>query len=156
MSLDGTSSGRILPGVKGDQEQLIVYVELFPNLLISAHPDYVMTHMIQPLSTDRTRIACEWLFPPDVVADPGFDASYAVDFWDITNQQDWAACEGVQRGLDSGGYRPGPLSEVEEDLYRHLALVTHGYLNDGYDVDWWRRIVSQRAVTSPTGSQPGA
>ena len=32
----------------------------------------------------------------------GFDPSYASDFWDITNGQDWRACEGVQRGVSSG------------------------------------------------------
>jgi len=31
----------------------------------------------------------------------GFDPSDAVDFWDLTNRQDWAACEAVQRGLSS-------------------------------------------------------
>ena len=31
----------------------------------------------------------------------------AVEFWDITNRQDWAACESVQRGLESRTSGPG-------------------------------------------------
>ena len=33
----------------------------------------------------------------------------AVEFWDITNRQDWAACESVQRGLALPHFRPGPV-----------------------------------------------
>ena len=33
----------------------------------------------------------------------------AVEFWDITNKQDWAACESVQRGLGQPALPPGPV-----------------------------------------------
>ena len=38
-------------------------------------------------------IECQWLFDPGAAGRDGFDPSFAVDFWDITNRQDWAACE---------------------------------------------------------------
>ena len=69
-----------------------------------------MTHILTPVAADRTRIDCSWAFAPEAVADASFDPSYAVDFWDLTNRQDWSACEAVQRGLSSPFASPGPLS----------------------------------------------
>jgi glycine betaine catabolism A len=73
-----------------------------------------MIHRLVPLASDRTFVECQWLFPAEAFDKPGFDPSYAVDFWDITNRQDWTACESVQRGVASRGYRPGPLSSYHE------------------------------------------
>ena len=58
----------------------------------------------------------------------GFDPSYAREFWDITNRQDWGACEGVQRGVSSRGYRQGPLSPREDAVYQFITMVARGYL----------------------------
>ncbi len=59
-----------------------------------------------------------------------FDPSYAVDFWDITNRQDWAACEAVQRGVSSRGFRPGPLSPWHESVvFQSIAVVARAYLD---------------------------
>ena len=33
-------------------------LNVFPNILLSMHPDYVMTHRLTPLAADRTRIEC--------------------------------------------------------------------------------------------------
>ena len=128
MSFDGASHGEFLPGLSAAQLREVVYVGLMPNLLVSAHPDYVMTHRLVPLAADRTRIECEWLFAPDVVERDGFDPAYAVDFWDVTNREDWTACEGVQRGIDSRGYRQGPLSPWESTLHQFYQMVGRAYL----------------------------
>ncbi len=130
MALDGHSGGVTMRGVSGDRLREVLYLQLMPNLLLSVHPDYVMTHLLKPLAADRTRVECQWLFPPEAVALAGFDPSYAVDFWDITNRQDWAACEGVQRGVSSRGYRPGPLSPWHEGVvFQAIAVVAHTYLD---------------------------
>ena len=101
MSLDGKSGGVMLRGLDAEGRRTVIYVYVFPNVLISLHPDYVMTHRLTPLAADSTRIECTWSFAPEAVEQPGFDPSYAVNFWDITNQQDWNACSSVQRGLSS-------------------------------------------------------
>ena len=106
-----------------------MYAVAFPNLLISLHPDYVMTHTLRPLSADRTAVECSWAFPREVAERPGFDPSYAVDFWDLTNRQDWAACEAVQRGLTSAHARPGPLAPEEDGVQQFVARVARGYLD---------------------------
>ena len=106
----------------------VIYVNIFPNVLLSLHPDYVMTHRIMPLAADRTRIECTWAFAPEAVARPDFDPGYAVEFWDITNRQDWAACESVQRGLSSPLASPGPLSPVEDAVYSYVTTIARAYL----------------------------
>lgn len=56
------------------------------------------------------------------------DASYAVDFWDLTNRQDWAACESVQRGTANPHFMPGPLAPNEDALVRFTQLVQAAYV----------------------------
>jgi Rieske 2Fe-2S family protein len=127
MSLDGASHGVPLRGLDAAGLRTVIYVNVFPNILISLHPDYVMVHRLVPLAADRTMIECVWAFAPEAVAAEGFDPSYAVDFWDITNKQDWHACESVQRGLSSAHARPGPLSPDEDAVYQFVTMIGRGY-----------------------------
>jgi Rieske 2Fe-2S family protein len=127
MSLDGASHGAALRGLDGPGLRTVIYVNIFPNLLVSLHPDYVMVHRLTPLAADRTRIECTWAFAPESLAQPGFGPGYAVDFWDITNQQDWHACESVQRGLSSPHAAAGPLSAQEDAVYQFVTMIARGY-----------------------------
>ena len=81
-----------------------------------------------PVTPDRTAVECEWLFSREAVEQKNFDPSYASDFWHITNGQDWAACEGVQRGASSRGYRQGPLSPEESTVGKFVGMIARGYL----------------------------
>jgi glycine betaine catabolism A len=94
----------------------------------SLHPDYVMTHRLRPLAVDRTWVECAWSFDAGAIQPPGFDPSYAVDFWDITNRQDWRACESVQRGVSALGTLPGPLAPEEDGVYHFETMVARRYL----------------------------
>jgi Rieske 2Fe-2S family protein len=128
MSLDGKSQAPMLPHLAEGQDRTVYYFQFFPNLLLSLHPDYVMTHRLLPLAPDRTAVECEWLFSREAVEQEGFDPSYASDFWDVTNRQDWYACEAVQRGASSRGYRRGPLSPREDAVYQLITMVANSYL----------------------------
>lgn len=128
MSLDGSSAGALIDGLGEREQRTVMYVAAFPNLLVSLHPDYVMTHRLTPVAVDRTHIECEWLFPLEAAGRPGFDPSYAVDFWDLTNRQDWTACESVQRGLSSEHAVPGPLAVEEDGVQQFVARIARGYL----------------------------
>ena len=131
MSLTGESDGHPIPGVS---PPAVEYVHLLPNLLVSAHPDYVMTHRLVPLAPGRTWIECSWYLLPG--ADGTLpDPTYAVEFWDLTNRQDWAACESVQRGLQSPHFAPGPLSPSEDAVERFVALVSRAYVGLPLHVD---------------------
>ncbi|MEP7025699.1 MAG: RHO alpha subunit C-terminal catalytic domain-containing protein, partial [Actinomycetota bacterium] len=127
MSLDGVSHGVPLRGLDAQGLRSVIYISVFPNVLISLHPDYVMTHRMIPVEVGRTKIECTWAFAPEALERPGFDPGYAVEFWDLTNRQDWGACESVQRGLSSPHARPGPLSPEEDAVYQFVTLVARGY-----------------------------
>jgi Rieske 2Fe-2S family protein len=127
MSLTGKSGGVAIQGLSEHELRTVMYLVGYPNLLVSLHPDYVMTHLMTPLAADRTHVECAWAFPKDVAAKPDFDPSYAVDFWDLTNRQDWAACESVQRGLTSPHARPGPLAPDEDGVYQFVTRVARAY-----------------------------
>jgi glycine betaine catabolism A len=130
MSLDGHSGGVAIAGLSDVELRTVMYLVGYPNLLVSLHPDYVMTHLMTPLSVDRTHVECAWAFPREVAEKPDFDPSYAVDFWDLTNRQDWAACESVQRGLTSPHAKPGPLAREEDGVYQFVTRVARAYQGD--------------------------
>jgi Rieske 2Fe-2S family protein len=127
MSLSGRSGGVAIKGLSEQELRSVMYLVGFPNLLVSLHPDYIMTHTMTPLSVDRTHVECAWAFPREAADRPGFDPSYAVDFWDLTNRQDWAACESVQRGLSSPHAQPGPLAFEEDGVYQFVTRVARAY-----------------------------
>lgn len=91
----------------------VFYYSIFPNMLLSMHPDYVMVHQLWPQSPERTLIVCDWFFHPDAFNRDAFRPEDAIEFWDITNQQDWHVCELSQQGIASRAYEPGPYSSRE-------------------------------------------
>ena len=128
MSLTGRSDGMAIPGLGPAEQRTVMYAVVMPNLLVSLHPDYVMTHLLVPLDAGRTAVTCSWAFPAGAVERPGFDPAYAVDFWDLTNTQDWSACESVQRGLRTPGFVPGPLAPAEDGVYQFVRWMAETYL----------------------------
>jgi Rieske 2Fe-2S family protein len=127
MSLSGKSDGTVLRGLDGRGRREVIYLVVFPNVLLSLHPDYVMTHLLTPLGPGRTRVRCSWSFSPEDLEGPEFDPSYALDFWDITNRQDFSACESVQRGLASEHWVPGQLGPDEDGVYQFVTMVARAY-----------------------------
>jgi Rieske 2Fe-2S family protein len=123
MSLDGTCPREPLPALPADERRRVYYYAIFPNMLLSLHPDYMMVHTLWPLSPDRTLSVCEWHFLPEEMARPGFDPSDAVEFWDMTNRQDWHVCELSQAGISSRAYTPGPYSNREDLLYAFDRMI---------------------------------
>jgi Rieske 2Fe-2S family protein len=91
----------------------VFYYSIFPNMLLSMHPDYVMVHQLWPQSPEQTLIRCDWFFHPEAFDQPGFNPEDAIEFWDVTNKQDWHVCELSQQGIASRAYVPGPYSPRE-------------------------------------------
>ena len=113
LTTTGTSARAPLGDVDGADLDRVYYYTIFPSLLLSLHRDYVMAHVVQPVAPDRTRVTCTWLFDAAAMSEPGFDPSDAVDFWDLTNRQDWAINELTQLGTGSRAYTPGPYANAE-------------------------------------------
>jgi Rieske 2Fe-2S family protein len=91
----------------------VFYYSIFPNMLLSMHPEYVMVHQLWPRSPSDTLIVCDWFFHPAAFARADFKPEDAVEFWDLTNKQDWHVCELSQQGIASRAYQPGPYSSRE-------------------------------------------
>jgi Rieske 2Fe-2S family protein len=110
-----------------EDRELVFYYSIFPNMLLSLHPEYVMVHQLWPKSPDRTLIVCDWFFHPDAFNRSDFQPEDAIEFWDTTNKQDWHVCELSQQGIASRAYEPGPYSSRESipaawdrEYLRHL------------------------------------
>jgi Rieske 2Fe-2S family protein len=116
LTMDGTTQRCSLPGLSSDDQRHVYYYCILPNFLLNLHPDYMLTFTLWPRAVDQTEIVCEWHFHPDEIRRTGFDAKDAVEFWDITNKQDWELSEMAQQGISSKGYQPGPYSNREELL----------------------------------------
>ena len=112
-----TMSGNACALSVGDGDDLhhVFYYSIFPNMLLSMHPEYVMVHQLWPQSPERTLILCDWFFHPDAAGatDPVYNPDDAIEFWDMTNKQDWHVCELSQLGIASRVYQPGPYSPRE-------------------------------------------
>lgn len=113
MSTDGTIHRSYLPGLTETQRKQIFYYTIYPNLFLSLHPDYMMTHTLWPIAPNSTRVICEWHFHSEELAKPGFQGEDAVAFWDATNKEDWGISELSQLGISSRAYVPGPYSPRE-------------------------------------------
>jgi len=116
LSMDGQSNRDPLPGLSAQDQRHVYYYCLLPNLLLNLHPDYMLTFQLWPLAVDRTDIVCEWAFHPDAIAKPEFDPRDSIEFWDLTNKQDWELSDLAQAGISTRGYQPGPYSNREELL----------------------------------------
>jgi Rieske 2Fe-2S family protein len=123
LSIDGRRRRAVLPGVSGEDRALVNYFAIYPNLLLTLHPDYMLTVTIWPQAPGRTRLVSEWHFHPDEIAHAGFVYEDAVEFWDVTNREDWAISERSQQGISSRGYTPGPYSNRETQLWEFDRFV---------------------------------
>jgi Rieske 2Fe-2S family protein len=117
LTMDGKTHRSCLPGLTGENQRRVYYYCLLPNFFLNLHPDYMLTFTLWPRAADKTEIVCEWHFHPDEIRKAGFTADDAVEFWDLTNKQDWELSELAQEGISSKGYLPGPYSNREELLF---------------------------------------
>ena len=113
LTTSGSTSRPPVGSVDGADLDRIYYYTLFPSMLLSLHPDYVMVHYLRPIDAERTEVECAWLFDPKTMARADFDPTDAVEFWDMTNRQDWHVNELTYAGLRSRSYTPGPYANAE-------------------------------------------
>jgi glycine betaine catabolism A len=123
LTMSGKCSREMLAGLSPQDARRVYYYAIFPNMLLSLHPDYMMVHSLWPQSAGRTINICEWHFHPAEMARQAFDPADAVEFWDMTNRQDWHVCELSQAGISSRAYTPGPYSNREDLLYAFDRMI---------------------------------
>jgi len=131
LTMSGNACALAVGDIKGEDHHRVFYYSIFPNLLLSLHPDYVMVHQVWPQSPDRVTLFCDWFFHPDAFGRPDFHPDDAIEFWDMTNRQDWHVCGLSQQGIASRAYQPGPYSPRESipAAWDREYLRTLGELN---------------------------
>jgi glycine betaine catabolism A len=129
----GTTQRRAFPGLDADEQVRHKGELAYPNLLLSVACDHIAAFILQPRGAERTDIVCQFLFEPHEMAKAGFDPSDAVDFWDLVNRQDWAVCEGVQRGIQSRVHAHGyyaPMEDWNLDIRRYVTERIEAFVAD--------------------------
>jgi Rieske 2Fe-2S family protein len=130
MSLDGQRHGRpLLPATTVQDARRIYYYILWPNLIVSVHPDYVLTHQAWPAGPERTRVLCDLYVDRATLGTVGVDD--AVAFWDLTNGQDYHVVELQQRGIRSRSWVAGRYSNQEAAVHAFDLMVIDRYAQDG-------------------------
>ncbi len=113
LTMSGNACALPVGDVNAEDFHRVFYYSIFPNMLLSMHPDYVMVHQLWPQSPEQTRILCDWFFHSEAFERADFHPDDAIEFWDMTNKQDWHVCELSQQGIASRAYQPGPYSPRE-------------------------------------------
>jgi Rieske 2Fe-2S family protein len=116
LTVSGRAPAPPFPGLAPGHERHYYGMVIRPNVFLLL-PDHVIVHTLTPVSPDRSRVACDWLFDPDAAARPGFDPTDTVALFDRVNRQDWEVCESVQAGVRSRAFAAGG---VYVPIERHI------------------------------------
>lgn len=123
VSLDGSRHGRPLVS----RERRVFDAMLFPSLLTSLQPDYLLTYRLAPISAGQTEVTAEFHFHP--AAAP--DAPDVFAFWDRVNAEDRAICEDQQRNARSSAFDPAGYADVEEGVHAFDRMVAACHRDGG-------------------------
>jgi Rieske 2Fe-2S family protein len=115
---DGRSELPTLPGLLAEDLGRYYGSYQFPNLMLNLHPDCVMYYIGYPKGPSHTTVVSEYLFPPDVIADPArFKPEPVVELWDLISKQDWEVCQRAQTGVGSRAFTTGVYPRQDRFLY---------------------------------------
>jgi glycine betaine catabolism A len=120
-TITGKASRPPLPGLLPQDLRRYYGIVLMPNVLLNLLDDHVVIHTLHPDGPARTRVTCDWLFDPAVIAHPDFDPMDAVEIFDIVNRQDWEVCELTQLSMTSKAFRSGGVYVPAERHIRAFA-----------------------------------
>lgn len=123
-TMSGTTNRQPFPGLNDDELTRHKGELIYPNFMCSLSAEHAAAFTLWPHGPTSTSVICDFLFHPDEMARPGFDPMDAVEFWDITNRQDWVICESVQRGMASRVFTRGfyaPMESLSLDIRRYIG-----------------------------------
>jgi Rieske 2Fe-2S family protein len=123
-SLSGKAVCPRLPGLLPEDDRLFSGLVLRPNVLVNLASDHVAFFRLEPQAAGHTRVVVDWLFDREAMAAEDFDPRDAVAILDITNRQDFEACQRCQLGMRSSAYH-GVLVPAE-----HILRDFHAYYLD--------------------------
>lgn len=123
-TMSGTTNRRPFSGLNEDELIRHKGELLYPNFMLSLAAEHAAAFTLWPRGPGQTTVICDFLFHPEEMARPDFDPMDAVEFWDITNRQDWVICESVQRGMSSRVFTRGfyaPMESLSLDIRRYIS-----------------------------------
>lgn len=63
----------MLKGLLPEDDRTYFGITVLPLVFINLTPDHVIIHRIIPISAEKSKVICEWLFDPEEMAKPDFD-----------------------------------------------------------------------------------
>jgi glycine betaine catabolism A len=114
----GTTSLPVMPGLDEHTANAMHGAAVFPNMFLDLTGTVVIATRMHPRGPAHTTAVMDYLFRPEVVADPGFDPSEVVDFSELVAHQDYVVCERAQLGVTSRAFSHGVYAEKDELPYR--------------------------------------
>jgi Rieske 2Fe-2S family protein len=106
--------GRRVAPLMGDyetEEVGVLRMRSLPNFWLHASCDHAVVARMLPAGPRKTRMRGYWLVDARAREGVDYQLERLLPFWQLTNEQDWNICHWQQKGIDSIGYRPGPLSQ---------------------------------------------
>jgi len=119
-TISGETRRAPFAGLSKEDLGRVYYYVLYPANFLSLFPDYVTFDWFIPLGPERTRL----VFDVYVHRDEPDPAEDAMEFWEMTNRQDWHICEMAHLGSKTAAYFQGRYSSEEEVVH----LVDRYYL----------------------------
>ena len=112
-SMDGKRVAPLM-GDYTDADVGVLRMRSMPNFWVHASCDHAVAARLLPSGPRSTKVRGYWLVHEDAVEGKDYDLEKMLPFWHLTNEQDWDICKWQQKGVDSVGYEPGPLSTRKE------------------------------------------
>jgi Rieske 2Fe-2S family protein len=122
-TMSGTTTRRPFAGLNQDELTRHKGELIYPNFMLSLSAEHAAAFSLWPHDVGHTTVLCDFLFHPSEISRADFDPTDAVEFWDITNRQDWVICESVQRGMSSRVFHQGfyaPMESLSLDIRKYL------------------------------------
>jgi len=93
------------------------------NLGIDMYPEMLDIFQLVPLGPDKTLVRAAFYGHQDPTPEESHLRQLNIQVNDPVNDEDRILCERVQKGLQTTGYRPGPLSSEESSIYLFHDMV---------------------------------
>jgi phenylpropionate dioxygenase-like ring-hydroxylating dioxygenase large terminal subunit len=87
---------------------------VYPGSYVIASCDHAIMFQFLPIDARSTRAVISWLVSSDSLPRQHYDPDLLRQLWTITTEQDIAAINATQLGVESSAYSPGPYAVVEE------------------------------------------
>lgn len=99
---------------------------LFPGMLWSLQPDYLLMYRVRPLAPDLTELTADIYVHASLPE--GAPLADVFDFWDVVNDEDRSICERQQIGVSSRGFTGGSYAPSEDGVHGFDRLIARRYL----------------------------